>query len=323
MSTKDHILSYLKERKGNWVSGESISGKVAVSRTAIWKHIHKLKEEGYDIASAPKKGYLFHQAPDLLLPHEIREDLDTRFLGKGEIDYQREIDSTNARAKDLAAKDAPEGTLVLSEAQKKGRGRRGRYWFSPPGEGIYVSLILRPDISPIEVPKITLLAAVAMAEPLFHLTPLDIRIKWPNDILVKGRKLAGILTELSADTEVTNFVVVGLGLNVNMPRFPPELERVATSVFMETGTYYSRITLLREYLRQFERHYDILLTAGFGPVLKRWRELADIIGRRILVEMINDRCIGTVKEIDDHGVLILEDEKGGSRRILSGDLSFL
>ena len=215
MVTKDQLLVYLKEKRRTWISGELLSDELSVSRSAVWKHIRKLREEGYVIESSPKKGYLLRRDSDLLLPNEIRHGLNTKVFGKKDIEYFKEIDSTNTKAKDLAQGGAPEGTVVIAEKQTKGRGRRGRTWLSPEGDGIYATLILRPAMSPGEAPRITLMTAVAVAEALLSLIQIDIRIKWPNDILVNGRKLAGILTEITADMDAVNYIVVGLGLNVN------------------------------------------------------------------------------------------------------------
>jgi BirA family biotin operon repressor/biotin-[acetyl-CoA-carboxylase] ligase len=323
MSTKDQLLAYLKEGKGNWVSGEALSNRIAVSRSAVWKHIRTLRQEGYAIESSPKKGYLLIKASDLLLPDEIREGLDTKVLGKRDIVYFTETDSTNTRAKDLASKGAPEGTLVISEKQIKGRGRKGRNWFSPSQGGIYTSLILRPGISPGEAPKITLLTAVVVAETLRTLTQLNVSIKWPNDILVNGKKIAGILTEMSTEMDAIDYIVVGLGLNVNTPRFPDDITEKATSIFIETGKHFPRAKFIQEYLKWYEEYYEIFKKSGFEPVIKRWKELTDMIGKRITVEMISKKYAGEVQDIDKDGVLILKDNKGNSHRIIFGDVTLM
>ena len=325
MSTKNRLLSYLKEEKGNWISGELLSNKLAVSRTAIWKHIRKLKEEGYVIESSPKKGYLLSKISDLLLVNEIEEGLDTKVFGKGNIVYFKETDSTNIRAKDLAAKGAPEGTVVVAEKQTKGRGRRGRSWFSPSGDGIYASLILRPTMSPAETPRITLMTAVAMAEALLSLTQLKIRIKWPNDILVNGKKIAGILTEISTEMDGVDYIIVGLGLNVNTPpeSFPEEVREIATSIFIETGSEFPRAPLIREYLRRYEKYYEMFKKRGFESIMQRWKELADIAGQQIMVDVLGEKYIGEVLDVDNDGVLILRDNKGNTHRIFSGDVQIM
>jgi len=320
-STKDQLLQYLKETKGEWVSGESLSKQMGVSRSAVWKQISKLKEEGYSIESAPKKGYLFRKASELLLPNEIREGLETKLLGKGDIVYSKEIDSTNRKARDLADEGAPEGTLVLSEAQIRGKGRKGRTWFSPPKGGIYISLILRPTISPVDAPKFTLLTAVAIAEALLSMTPLNINIKWPNDILVNGKKIAGILTEMSTEMDAVNYIVVGLGLNVNTPKFPEAIQGIATSIFIETGKVFPRVKIIQEYLARYEAYYDMYKKIGFDSIIDRWKDLSEIIGKKVEVEVIGNQFIGKALDIDSDGALILKDEQGGVHRIISGDIT--
>ena len=325
MSTKQQLLIYLKEVKGAWVSGEFLAHKMTVSRSAIWKHIGSLKDDGYVIESSRKKGYLLRQTSDLLLTDEIREGLKTNVFGKGEIIYFRETDSTNVRAKYLAGDDAPEGTVVVAEKQTQGRGRKGRFWFSPPGEGIYTSIILRPPISPNEAPKLTLMASVAVAEALLSLTSLKINIKWPNDILINGRKVAGILTEISTDMDRIDYVVIGVGVNVNTPRqgLHPDIRQTATSILMETGKPFPRIALLRAYLEWLEIYYETFKTKGFDPVMNRWKNFADIIGRRISVDLMDRVRMGEVLDIDKDGFLILRDSEGTIERIISGDVTLL
>jgi BirA family biotin operon repressor/biotin-[acetyl-CoA-carboxylase] ligase len=253
---------------------------------------------------------------------EIRKGLDTRVFGKGDIAYFKETDSTNSRAKDLAAGHAPEGTLVLAERQASGRGRKGRSWFSPAGHGIYASLILRPSMSPSEAPRITLMTAVAMAETLLSLTQLPAKIKWPNDILVNGKKIAGILTEISLEMDSVDFVIVGLGLNVNTPleSFPQEIKGKATSVLIESGKWFSRIGIIRAYLQYYEMYYEMLRKSGFHPIIERWKELTNVLGQRAMVEVMGRKYFGEVIDVDNDGALIIKDSDGTSQRILSGDL---
>jgi BirA family biotin operon repressor/biotin-[acetyl-CoA-carboxylase] ligase len=325
MSTKQQLLISLKENKETWVSGESLAHKMAISRSAIWKHVRTLKEDGYIIESSRKKGYLLRQASDLLLADEIKEGLSTSVFGKRDIIYFTETDSTNVQAKFLANEGAPEGTVVVAEKQIRGRGRRGRSWFSPPNDGIYTSLILRPSISPNEAPKLTLMASVAMAETLISMTSLHVNIKWPNDIFINGRKIAGILTEISTEMDRIDYVVIGVGLNVNTTHesLPFEIRDRATSIFMETGKAFPRIVLLRAYLEWFEIYYETFKANGFLPVMNRWKNLADIIGRRISVDMIDRVSMGEVLDMDKDGFLILRDNEGAIERIISGDVTLL
>ncbi len=323
MNTKDKLLINLKKSSGIWISGEALSKKLSVSRAAISKHIRALKEQGYDIESATKKGYLLKKISDRVLESEIVDGLETKVFGKKKIVYFQETDSTNTQAKILAEQGAPEGTVVIAEKQTKGRGRKGRSWLSPDGDGIYMSVILRPDIPPFEAPRITLLTAVALAEALISQVQLELRIKWPNDILIHGKKIAGILTEISSEMDVIDYIVVGLGLNVNtLPdKFTEDLKKQSTSVLIETGEPFSRVKLVQAFLHWFERYYDILTTRGFTSIIKRWRELADIIGKEIRVDGIGKTYTGKVLTVDDDGVLILKDKHGQTHRIISGDVT--
>jgi BirA family biotin operon repressor/biotin-[acetyl-CoA-carboxylase] ligase len=323
MAVRDRIIVCLEEAAGNWISCKSLCDKLGVSRSTVARHISRLKEDGYAIEAAPNKGYALREALDLLVPRKIREGLETRIFGKKEIVYCTEIDSTNLKAKDLAARGAPEGTIVISEKQTKGRGRKTRNWFSPPREGIYLSLILRPNIAPRSAPSMTLLTAVAIAETLLSVPGLEIAIKWPNDILARGKKLAGILTEMSTMGERVDYAVVGLGLNVNTSRFPDEIEGKATSILIETGQWIRRVTLAKEYLKWHEKYYIILQSVGFEPIRKRWKELSQIIGRQVTVAAIDREYQGEVQDIDEDGALILRDKTAQVHRIIFGDVSLL
>lgn len=322
---RELLIGDLKAAAGAWVSGRLLGERLAVSRSAVWKQICALKEEGYVIESSPRKGYRLLDLPDLLLIREIRDGLETRVLGQREARYERRTDSTNRIAKELAVQGAPEGTLAVAEEQTNGRGRMDRSWFSPPLRGIYASLILRPAIPPHEAPRMTLLSSVAVAEALLAQTSLDVRIKWPNDILVKGRKIAGILTEISTGMDVVEHMIVGLGVNVNIPPegFPDEIRRQATSILIETGVPFPRAALLRRCLEAYERHYDLFRTSGFGPVMRRWKTLTDMMGRRILVRTAGRQHVGEVLDFDPEGFLILRDDRGESVRIFSGDVTLL
>jgi len=323
--TRELLRNDLKAGAGAWVSGRLLGERLAVSRSAVWKQIRALKEEGYVIESSTRKGYRLRGLPDLLLIREIRDGLATRVLGRRESRYDRRTDSTNRIAKEMAAQGAPEGSLVVAEEQARGRGRMDRSWFSPPLQGIYASLILRPSIPPHEAPRMTLLSAVAVAEALLALTSLDVRIKWPNDILVKGRKIAGILTEISTGMDDVEYMIVGLGVNVNIPAdgFPGEIRREATSILAETGFPFPRVALLRRCLEAYETWYDIFKTSGFGPVMQRWKSLTDMMGRRVIVRTAGRQHEGEVLDFDPEGFLILRDDRGEAVRIFSGDVTLL
>lgn len=325
MSTKTQILRELRQRVGEWVSGEIVSDDLKVTRSAIWKQINLLREEGYHIEALPKKGYRLLASPDLLLPDEISTGLNTSVFGQQHNYYFKEIESTNNEAKHLAAAGCPEGTIVIAEKQTGGRGRRGRCWHSPLGEGIYFSIILRPKISPHEASRISIMTAVAAAEALKSQTDLSIKIKWPNDILVNGKKVGGILAEISSDMEAIDYVVVGIGLNVNTPResFPAELREIATSLLIEQEQSFSRIKILQSLLQFFEYYYSCLQENNFELVLQKLQEFSAIKGAQVRLDSVKDSITGQVLYIDDNGFLIIRDGKGEMHRALSGDVIIL
>lgn len=322
MSTRKKLLNELKKSFGDTVSGELLSSKFNISRAAVSKHINTLKKSGYCIESSPKKGYRLTSVSDLLLPDEISDNLPTDIFGKKDIYYYEFIDSTNNKAKLIAAEGAPEGSIVVAEYQSDGRGRKGRSWLSSTSEGICISLILRPVIPPTEVSKITLMTAVAIAETLLNLTDIDVKIKWPNDILVNGKKLAGILTEMSMEIDAIDYVVVGLGLNINTDAdsFADEVKEIATSIKIETGTFFSRVEIIKEFLSTFEAHYLDVQKNGFASILSRWKELSDIIGKTASVVEAGLTIDGRIMDIAEDGTLILKDDAGKLYKIISGDV---
>jgi BirA family biotin operon repressor/biotin-[acetyl-CoA-carboxylase] ligase len=322
-TTKSKLLKRLRDNRHKWISGEQLSHQLGISRTAVWKQINNLKADGHRIESAPKKGYRLEKAADLITGDEIQSHLHTRVMGRPAIRLFKETDSTNLQAKMLATQGAAEGTLVVADTQTQGRGRRGRTWFSPPGRSIYTSLILRPPMAPAQAPQITLMTAVALAKTLNASATVEAIIKWPNDVMIRGKKIAGILTEISTDMDVVDFVVVGLGINVNTRQreMPKEIEQIATSVQIETGKEASRVHLLCDLLMNFEACYDLLKNQGFGPVMQQWRQMTDIIGRRVYVDVLDTRHTGRVETVDDDGVLILKDDHGEIHRIFSGDVT--
>ena len=320
MSTAQSLLHLLRTHAHDWISGERLSRELGVTRSAVWKHVRKLRRDGYEIASAPRKGYRMTRISPLLLPEEIQNGLRTRSFGQGKIVYLETTDSTNTRARELANQGSPEGTLVVAEQQTAGRGRKGRVWHSPKRDGIYISLILRPKISPLEAPKITLLAGIAAAEAILSLADLDVHIKWPNDILIGKRKVAGVLTEIASDLDEVSHVVTGLGMNGNVREFPPELRDVGTSLYLETGRPVDRASLVRSFLERYEHFYAIFLQGRTQDILERWKTLSRTLGSRIAVEISGRRITGVARDIEPDGSLILETPDGKSHRVFSGDL---
>jgi len=314
------IFELLRQHSNQYVSGEMISKQLAVSRTAIWKHIQAIKQEGYLIESHPRKGYCLRQAPDLLLPGEVDFHLDTEWLGRN-ISYFSSIGSTNDEAKKLAGEGKPAGTIVLAEEQTAGRGRLARKWVSPPGTGIWFSVILRPRFLPQEAPKFTLMAAVAVNRAILNCTGVSSGIKWPNDIVYKNKKIAGILTEMNAEMDGINYIVLGIGINVNVQSsdLPEEIHSIATSLSMVKGSFLSRVNLLAEVLLQLERLYEEVCCDGFGRIFEEWRRMTVTLGQMVDVTMPERKFCGLAVDIDDAGALLVETDHG-KESILAGDV---
>lgn len=322
MNTREQVLSLLKKAQGTWVSGDDLARTVAMTRSAVWKHVCRLREEGCAIRSSTRKGYLLTETPDRLVPWEIRDGLATGSFGKGEILWFDRTESTNTTAKAMALSGAPEGTLVLAESQTAGRGRKGRSWHSPTRDGLYASLVLRPRLLLAQAGRIPILASLAAADALTSLGLSSVRVKWPNDVLLGGKKVAGVLTELGAEMDSVDYMVVGLGMNVNMRRFPRRLQGSATSLLLETGGRFLRYTVLVQYLTRFQTYYGRYAEGIHGDILERWRDLAGVIGRGVFVEAEGSRPGGTVQDLDEDGALIVQSRDGVRVRVSSGDVRF-
>jgi BirA family biotin operon repressor/biotin-[acetyl-CoA-carboxylase] ligase len=325
MSAKKEVLVKLKDAAPGAVSGQVIADALALSRTSVWKAVNALKKEGYLIASSTRSGYKLVGSPDLLLPAEIESDLQTGNFGKRGIHYYGQIGSTNDRARELALEGCPEGTLVVAESQYAGRGRLSRTWESPGSGGLYFSLILRPTFAPSEAPRITLLAGVGVCSAINKSAPIKAAIKWPNDILCRGRKLGGILTEMEAEIDLIRHIVVGIGINVNTERssFAEKLRERVTSLREETGRSFSRQTLLGSILLEIEKLWTDLPRTGFAPIRDAWKDLNITIGNRVRVERMGQTLLGEALDLDHEGSLLLKAEDGSYHRISSGELTML
>lgn len=319
----DKILSLLIKQKDGYASGQAMAEKLGVTRAAVWKAIEALREASYGIESVRAKGYRLASVPDILGEREIQLGLKTKVLGR-KIIYYPETDSTNTRASRLAAEGEPEGTVVVADSQTAGRGRLGRTWVSPPGVNIYLSLILRPPIPPAEAPLTTLAAAVASAKAVKGLYNIPCGIKWPNDLLINGKKAVGILTEMSAEPDMVRHIVLGIGFDVNMPReaFPPEIREISTSVMLEAGKKANRAELVRRFLEEFEAVYGLLVKGARDKILEKWRQNSVTFGRKVRVVGLKGEKTGIATDITGSGSLILENERGETEEITSGDVWF-
>ena len=318
---RKEILGLLKKAGDTYISGEEIAEKLGVTRTAVWKHIKELRRAGYDIESQSRSGYALKGTPDVLTPEEIAPLLAGSLFGTN-ILYHEETRSTNEDAKAAANAGAPDGTLVVTEFQGTGHGRLSRGWFCPKGEGVLFSVVLRPTaFLPQEAPKCTLLAAVAVARAIRGLG-IDVGIKWPNDILAGGKKLVGILTEMSAEMERIHYIVIGTGINVNIApaEFSPDIKDMATSLSILAGHAVDRRQLLAAILCEMEALYAAAQEQGFAPIFDAWRELSVTLGKDVRVLGVGETFEGRAADIDETGALLVDTEHG-RRRVLAGDVS--
>ena len=317
---RNEILDYFRKADGNFVSGQQISKDLHVSRTAIWKHINVLKERGYIFESSTRKGYRLIYAPNLLTPLEIDSALHTETFGRHVV-YLESTQSTNEEAKKIAREGAEEGTIVVAEEQITGHGRLARGFYSPFAKGIWFSLILRPKFFPMEASKCTLLAAVGVCRGIRRKGLADAGIKWPNDILVHGKKLVGILTLMSASMEKIDYIIMGIGINTGIKKneFPEDFREGATS-FLNEGINVSRKDLLAAILGELEKEYSIAQNEGFDKVLDDWRALSVTLGQEVRVIFGDDSYTGKAVDIDRDGCLLVNT---GSevKRVIAGDVS--
>lgn len=316
---KEKVLFYLKEQN-DYRSGEEISQKLGVTRAAVWKAINKLREEGYEILSSTKRGYKLMVSPNSITAHEIKEVLKAQRMGV-DIRYYDEIDSTNNEAKKLAREGCLEGTVVIADCQKSGRGRLGRVWDSPPGEGIWMSLILRPHLLPTYASQLTLVAGNSMCEAISKVTGLKAKIKWPNDIVVNSKKVCGILTEMSTQMECIDYVIIGIGVNVNTAAFKEELP-YATSLLLEGHQEYSRKAVVAAFLECFEADYDQYLTYQSLSFLKeRYEKNCITLHQKVKLIGRADNLVAEAVGITDEGSLVVKKEDGKLEEVSTGEVS--
>ena len=303
---------------GGFVSGEAISRELGVSRVAVWKRVTALREQGWRIESGGKRGYRLI-AGDSLDPALWTGSLSTVRYGRGENRYEREVTSTNTVVKEMAIAGAPDGSLCVAESQTAGKGRLGRAWSAPAGKGLWVSTLLRPQLPPDQAPLITLCAALAMREAVWRVTGLNAGIKWPNDLVYQGRKLCGILLELSADPDRVEYVVIGTGLNVREGAYPPEIAERAAAL-EEFAPPPLRRDLLTCYLSALETSVALVEQQGIEGILEAYTAHCVTLGARVQVSgAVN--LTGTAETIDGTGALLVRTEDGELRRVISGDVS--
>ena len=317
---KEKILQILSEEEG-YVSGQEICGRLGVSRTAVWKWLKKLREEGYEIESQTRKGYRLLGRPDILSAEEIR-----RFLPEGILPGRLEVfpvtDSTNEEAKRAYAAGFPDRSLFVADQQTAGKGRRGRNWNSPRGKDVFFSFLLRPDIPPECASMLTLIAALAGVRALSKQAEADYRIKWPNDIVLGGRKICGILTEMGADMDRIHYVVPGIGFNLNRTEFPEEIRSFAGSVYLETGQKICRSRLVADYVVEFMRRYEVFLKApDLSSFMEEYNACLINAGQEVCLIRRGEKIRRTALGINERGELLVRDREGQIETVFSGEVS--
>ena len=337
---KTKILKILRNADG-FVSGQAICESLGVSRTAVWKVINQLKEEGYEFDAVSNKGYRIVNYPDILTKSEIESQLDKNDIIK-KIVFFDETDSTNNRAKKAAEEGEESGTLFITECQTGGRGRRGRNWVSPPGSGIWMTLLIRPDIRPDEASMLTIVAAMAVSSAITKVTKYDAKailsdekdisfadnkieqckIKWPNDIVLDKKKICGILTEMSAELDCIHYVVIGIGINVNTTEFADEIKETASSLFVETGKNIKRSRIVALFAEEFTKYYQKFLNTGdLSGLVQDYNEMLINAGRQVRICDTKEEFTGVAAGIDSHGELLVTKEDGTQAVISAGEVS--
>lgn len=317
---KSEILKKLRETDG-YVSGQELCDTFGVSRTAVWKAINRLKEDGYEIDSASKKGYRMISGPGHFTQDEIMSRLDTEWAGR-EIFFFRQTGSTNTEINSLAGMGKPHGTLAVAEHQTGGKGRRGRTWESPTGVNIYMSILLRPQIEPDQASALTLVMALAVSKALEEECGVQPQIKWPNDLLLNGKKIVGILTEMTAEPDYISHVVVGVGINTNQEQISGEIRDRATSVLIETGKETNRAALTARILHCFETEYGLFMeNRNMKALLAAYNDRLVNRDRQVCVLQPGNEYVGTARGINEAGELIVIKEDGTSENVYAGEVS--
>ncbi len=319
MTIDAQILSALREPAA--VSGAELSKRIGISRAAIWARIEDLRKLGYDIEAGPHVGYRLISTPDVLHADDLTARLGrTRVIGR-DIRVFEQTTSTNDIAARLAQDGVKEGVVIFAESQSKGRGRLGRNWVSPPRKGLWFSILLRPKIRPQCATQLTVAAATALVRAIQSETGILPEIKWPNDILIRGKKVAGILTELTAELELVKDIIVGIGVDVNIDDFPVELRKIATSLKIETGATVDRPSLAAAVLRELDRDYARICVGDFGELAEEWQEGCTTIGQNVSIRLGERVVRGRAEALDGEGAMLLRTEHGHLERIIGGDVS--
>ena len=315
------LLTLLAENATIIISGARIAKEIGVSRSTVWRWVERLRGLGVKVKGQPATGYFLEQVPDILTPNMLKQRLKGSLFGK-RIYHFFKTDSTNRVALELGHAGEPEGAVVLAEEQTAGRGRAGRTWSSERAAGIYVTLLLRPKLAPVQAPLLTMMAGLSAHAAVEAVSGLAVDLKWPNDLILRAKKVGGILTEMHAEPGQVRFVIVGIGLNVNQEKFPGELASIATSLRLETGKPQSRLELLVRLLREFESDYNRMAREGAGSVVKRFEVISSYAhGKRVRVTNGTESYLGTTAGLGPEGLLQVERDDGRMVTVIAGDVA--
>jgi len=322
-STRNKLIQLLSENESNYISGQFLSEQLNISRSAIWKHMNELKKDGYEIEGKAKKGYRIISYPNKLSENTVTWGLETEWLGK-KIIHRESIPSTQRLAHKLALDGAEHGTIVLADEQTEGKGRVDRPWHSEKGKGIWMSIILRPTIPPYLAPQLTLLAATVLANVLDTYAEISPQIKWPNDILIKGKKMAGILTEMQAEQDQALYVIVGMGININQTKadFSNELQSKATSLKIETEKEWDMLPIIQKIIQTFEAKYAGYMDQGFNHVKQTWENYGFKLHERLQIKTGNKKWEAIFLGIAEDGALLAKKEDGTTEKVYSGEIAW-
>jgi BirA family biotin operon repressor/biotin-[acetyl-CoA-carboxylase] ligase len=315
------LLTLLSENATIVISGERIAREIGVSRSTVWRSIERLRELGVRVKGQRSTGYFLEKVPDVLTPDLLRKRIKGKLFGKRFLHFFK-TDSTNRVAMELGHAGEPEGAIVLAEEQTAGRGRAGRVWHSERGTGLYVTLLLRPRLSPVQAPLLTMLAGISAHAAIQAQTGFAPELKWPNDLLLNGKKIGGILTEMHAEPNQIKFVIVGIGINVNQEKFPAELSSIATSLRKETGRVWPRLELLARLLHEFESDYNRWMREGPSFVIERFQKLSSFANsRQVRVDLGNEVYFGVTAGLSPEGLLLVQKKSGPLVTVIAGDVT--
>lgn len=319
-STRKQLIELLQKQKGH-ISGQQLSEALDISRTAVWKHMNELKKDGYEIEAVQRKGYKIISSPDKISTNTLQWGLDTKWVGQ-HLHHFEQVESTQEVVHQMAKQDKPHGTVVIADEQVKGKGRMARNWDSPKGKGIWMSILLRPNLPPFQAPQLTLLAATVLAKMMDTYGGITPQIKWPNDILVNHKKVSGILTEMQAEQDQIQYVVLGMGINVNQVKndIPSELHHKASSLKIESGEDWNIHDTVQQILRLFESTYDQYVDQGFKEVKRQWEHYGYRIGEEVTISTMKRTWKATLVGIEPDGALKARDQAGNEEKLYSAEI---